>query len=143
MSKLYDNYLYLKANDKEASKTLYIFKSGIFFIFLDSDAKIASALLNLKITYLTENIIKCGFPLNALEKYTNILKTSSYNFKIIDSNFSTSYTIDNYQIDGETKELLSDISSVDVTSLSIKEAYDFIDKIQTSAKSILKKCDIQ
>lgn len=33
MSKLYDNYLYLKANDKDSSNTLYIFKSGIFLYF--------------------------------------------------------------------------------------------------------------
>ena len=74
MSKLFDNYLNLKATEKDANNTLYIFKSGIFFIFLDNDARIASKLLNLKLTYLTENIIKCGFPINSLAKHLTRLK---------------------------------------------------------------------
>ena len=93
MSKLYDNYLYLKETD---DKTLYLFKSGIFFIFLADDAKIASKLLNLKITYFTEDVIKCGFPVSSLEKYTNILKRSPYNFKIVDNIKNTIYSIHNY-----------------------------------------------
>ena len=85
MSKFYDNYLFLKANDANSNNTLYIFKSGIFFILLDNDAKIASQILNLKLTYFTENVLKCGFPISSLEKYTNILEKTQYNFKIIDN----------------------------------------------------------
>ena len=53
MSKLYNKYLSLKQLD--ASK-FYLFKSGIFYIFLDDDAKIVSEKLGLKLTYLNENI---------------------------------------------------------------------------------------
>ena len=137
MSKLYNNYLFLKTNEKNSDNTLYIFKSGIFYIFLDNDAKIASKLLNLKITYLTENIVKCGFPLNSLEKYTKILKNTSYNFKIIDTVKNTAYTFNDYTIDEKVKKLLSEISTIDTNSLSVKEAYNFIDKIKVSAKTII------
>lgn len=138
MSKLYDNYLYLKRTEELADTTLYLFKSGIFFIFLDDDAKIASKLLNLKLAYLTENIVKCGFPINSLNKYSTILKQSSYNFKIVDTINNTAYTINNYSTNEKTKDLLFKITTIDTNNLSIKEAYQFIDDIKFSAKSIME-----
>lgn len=33
MSKLFDNYLNLKATENDSDNTLYIFKSGIFLYF--------------------------------------------------------------------------------------------------------------
>lgn len=139
MSKLFDNYLNLKATEKDANNTLYIFKSGIFFIFLDNDARIASKLLNLKLTYLTENIIKCGFPINSLEKYTNILNKTSYKIKIIDTAKNYVYTFDDYKLDKKIQELLSVINSVDINSLSVKEAYDFIDFLKEYTQNIFGK----
>ena len=139
MSKLFDNYLNLKATEKDANNTLYIFKSGIFFIFLDNDAKIASRLLNLKITYLTEDVIKCGFPINSLEKYTNILNKTSYKIKIIDTAKNYVYTFDDYKLDKKIQELLSVINSVDINSLSVKEAYDFIDFLKEYTQNIFGK----
>ena len=43
MSKLFDVYKRLK---KEDSETLYLFKSGIFYIFLDEDAKTINKFYN-------------------------------------------------------------------------------------------------
>ena len=57
MSKLYEKYLVLK--QRETNK-LYLFKSGIFYLFLDDDAKKVSSLLNLKLTNLNKNVV---FPL--------------------------------------------------------------------------------
>ena len=45
MSRLYDTYSLLKKTDENADNTLYLFKSGIFYIFLDNDARIATSLL--------------------------------------------------------------------------------------------------
>lgn len=139
MSKFYDNYLFLKANDINSNNTLYIFKSGIFFILLDNDARIASKLLNLKITYFTENVVKCGFPISSLEKYINILQKTQYNFKIIDNVKNISYSINDYIINDKIEKLLSEISSVDTNSLSVKEAYNFIETIKISAQCIMRK----
>ena len=58
MSKLYERYNYLKRTDTDGEHTLYLFKSGIFFIFLQEDAKIASGLLHLKITQLNSEVVK-------------------------------------------------------------------------------------
>ena len=66
MSKLYNQYINLKANNPEK---YFLFKNGLFFIFLDDDAKLMSQLLNLKLSPLNANIVKCGFPENSLEKY--------------------------------------------------------------------------
>ncbi len=140
MSKLYNNYLYLKSNEVDSNNTLYLFKSGMFFIFLDDDARIASSLLNLKLTCLTENIVKCGFPINSLDKYKKILERTSYNVKIIDSNNQMAFTINNYNINNTIFDLLSKINKIDSSTLSIKEAYEFIDDIKDSAQSILKNC---
>lgn len=85
MSKLYKRYNELKAtNDNQ----LYLFKSGMFFIFLDNDAKLVSNELNLKLTKLNDNIVKCGFPINSFEKYSNLLKERGFEFSIIDENSS-------------------------------------------------------
>ena len=71
MSKLYQTYVALKVQD---STQLYLFKSGIFYIFLDDDAKLISSLFNLKLTNLNSAIMKCGFPTSQLEKYSNLFK---------------------------------------------------------------------
>ena len=85
MSKLYDTYISLKANEEDTNNTLYLFKAGLFFICIDKDAQIASNILNLKLTNLNETIVKCGFPIQSLDKYSNLLKLSNYQFKIVDT----------------------------------------------------------
>ena len=49
MSKLYKKYNELKSTN---NNQLYLFKSGMFLIFLDNDAKLVSKELNLKLTKL-------------------------------------------------------------------------------------------
>lgn len=83
MSKLFNKYLELKHTQDE--ETYYLFKSGIFYIFISDDAKYMSNLLNLKLVNLNEDVVKCGFPSNNLTKYLNILSENNINFKIIDS----------------------------------------------------------
>ena len=59
MSKLYQKYQQLK---KENPEKCYLFKSGIFYIFLEDDAKKLGPMLSLKITNLNDSVVKCGFP---------------------------------------------------------------------------------
>lgn len=58
MSKLYEKYSQLKRLD---SSKYYLFQSGIFYIFIDQDAIFMSSALNLKLTHLNNEILKCGF----------------------------------------------------------------------------------
>ena len=64
MSKLYDKFSSLKNSNKD---TLYLFKSGIFFIALNEDATKLSEIFGFKITNLNDTVTKCGFPEKRLE----------------------------------------------------------------------------
>ena len=88
MSKLYDMYIELKNLNYE---TIYLFKSGIFFLAIDNDAYLLSKIFNLKIGNLTNSIIKCGFPCTSLNKYKNLFKVHNLNVKIIETHNTPIY----------------------------------------------------
>ena len=142
MSKLYEKYLELKNLNPS---NLYLFKSGIFYIFLDEDAKKISPILNLKLNKLNENILKCGFPVNSLQKYISMLKNTNLDFRIIDnisnpspnrnSNVSNTLSTSNQK---NLKKFLNKISNIDIDNLSIREVYSFLDSISKEANIFLK-----
>ena len=127
MSKLYDTYISLKANEETNNNTLYLFKAGLFFICIDQDARL---------TNLNETIVKCGFPIQSLEKYSNLLKLSNYHFKIVDTTKKETFSISDYSIDTNINSLLAQIKNVNPESLSIKEAYSFIEEIKQKVSTI-------
>lgn len=134
MSKLYQKYVALKVQN---SKFLYLFKSGIFYIFIDEDAKLMAPILNLKLTNLNSMIVKCGFPSSQLAKYTSLIKCNNFNFKIIDLSDNVVYLPHEYLLKPKINTLLEKISSVNAYDLSISAAYDFIDDISKESKEIL------
>lgn len=134
MSKLINIYKQLKQQDNE---TLYLFKSGIFYIFLDEDAKLISSLFNLKLTNLNSVVVKCGFPTSQLEKYTRLFNTANLSFKIIDVADNSSYSPKEFVLNKNFKLFLEKIASVNAYELSISSAYDFIDKISEESKLLL------
>lgn len=85
MGKLYTKYLHLKQENSDIS---YAFKVGIFYIFIDKDAEFISNKLGLKLTPLNDTILKCGFPVSKLSKYTELLENEHINFKLVDNNLS-------------------------------------------------------
>lgn len=127
MSKLYVEYLKLK---NENAKKLFLFKSGIFYIALEDDAKKLSELFNFKITNLNENVIKCGFPQKRLEFYINKLNSLNISFKIIDLNY---YKVDNYSDylnNSKIKDIIQSIIKIDMNNISFKESFEFLEKIK-------------
>ena len=130
MSKLLNNYVKLKS--KNSSK-IYLFKSGIFYIFLDEDAKLMSQVLNLKLTNLNENTVKCGFPTSSLDKYLHFLSALSFDIEIIDSQ---SFEKPCNEL---IKNFIFDISKINSEELSIKEAYSTIEKIVNQSKDLIQK----
>lgn len=136
MGKLYNTYIALKAKEKEEN-TLYLFKSGIFFLCIDEDAKIASRLLHLKLTNLNESIVKCGFPIKSLDKYSSLISLSNYKFKIIDTSTNEAFTVSNYSVNDNIQNLLQSIAKIDTDNLSIREAYTFLDDIKKESNFIL------
>ena len=134
MSKLVSLYNSLKQDNPS---TMYLFKSGMFYIFLDEDAKKINQVFDLKLTNFTPNVLKCGFPINSLEKYLNLLKNMNYDIKIIDTAENVSYNVKDYTANNKTLDLLKTISKVDIDTLSIREAYAFIEDIKSIANKIL------
>lgn len=133
MSKLYNTYLELKKQD---SKSIYLFKSGIFFIALDEDAKTLSTLFKFKLSNFTPSVIKCGFPCSSFEKYSNLFNACNLNVKLIEPTQNTSYALNDYKQNTYIKELLNSIKSIDINNLSIQEVYDFLEKLPNSVKEI-------
>ena len=77
MSKLIKQYDELK---RKNPNKIYIFEVGIFYNIFNEDAKIVSNAIGLKLTDLGPNIIKCGFPIAKLDKYTTLLKNKNLQF---------------------------------------------------------------
>ena len=136
MSKLFTMYQNLKS---ENSSDLYLFKSGMFYIFLDDDARKINELLGLKLTNLNSSVQKCGFPQNFLNKYLKLLNYLPYSIKIIDGSSMTKYNVSEYILDQNCFNILSKLSSVDINSLSVKEAFDFISNLKSESQNILSK----
>lgn len=125
MSKLYNKYLELKSKD---SSSYYLFKSGMFYIFLDEDAKFVSQKLNLKLTNFNDTILKCGFPINSISKYTSLLDDNKINYKIIDEDLVVHKTkyIENQNI----QNYLEQIKKLDINKITPLKALDMILNLQ-------------
>lgn len=135
MSKLYEKYKILKSQN---NSKLYLFKSGIFYIFLDDDAVKMSKLLNLKLVNLNQEILKCGFPVKTSEKYLNLIKLNNYEVDIIDSKSDIYYNSNDYIFNDMSKKFIKDISNIDYYNLSVSEAFELIKDITTRAKELEK-----
>ena len=140
MSKMYKRYLELKQKN---SSNIYLFKSGIFYVFLQDDAKLMCNILNLRLTNLNENVLKCGFPVNNLNKYLDLIKSLGYEIYIVDSLVDDAIPTKNYLLNSSIKGLINKMSSIDVDSLSIKEAYSLIGSLKLEAIKIKQEAESQ
>lgn len=133
MSKLYNTYISLKKQDEQ---TIYLFKSGIFFIALDNDARILSNTFNFKLSNFTDTIVKCGFPCSSFYKYYTLFQSHNLNVKIIEPDDNTLYTVNEYKQKEDVTELLDYISSIDINNLSVSKAYELIEDLKNRAIKI-------
>ena len=118
MSKLYNMYNELK---KQA---------------LDQDAYTLSKFFNFKITNFNDTIVKCGFPCTSLQKYSTIFNAYNLKIKIIENTLNTSYDFKDYSNKIIINKMLDKINSIDINSLSVKEAFSLIEYLQENAKQI-------
>lgn len=126
MSKLLKQYDELKKKDPEK---VYIFKVGIFYNILNEDARLVSKEIGLKLTNLSPEIIKCGFPVATLEKYTNLLTEHNIKFEVISSQ-APSYQNASYE------QIVKKILNIDLDNTTCKEAFDILYMIQQNLKNI-------
>lgn len=131
MSKLYKNYVILKIQNPDK---IYLFESGIFYIFIHDDAILMSNLLNLKLSNLNSVIYKCGFPINSAEKYFKILKEMNYDFSIIPANSITPQPLATHLISKQYEDIIEDFLKINADELSIPQAFDSIKNFQKRFK---------
>lgn len=118
MSKLYKRYLEEKSKD---SNYLYLFRSGMFYIFLDEDAKKINSITTLKLTNLNNDIVKCGFPYKCLEKYLEIFENLNLNIKIIEKK----YIDNNYE-----ETIINKIKKIDLNRITPIEPFEILKEIK-------------
>lgn len=135
MSKLYSKYSELKSNNPN---TLYLFKSGIFFIALEEDAKALSEQLKLRVTNLNENIIKCGFPVSREEHYLRLLQAKEIPFQIIDSTYGVVENYSDYMNNDKLKAIVQKIANINFDEITFKEAYEILRSTSNHLKEIYK-----
>ena len=133
MSKLYEKFLELK---KENCNTIYLFKSGIFYIALQEDAKKLSELFDFKITNLNDKVTKCGFPERRLTYYSSLLTQNNIDFKIIDLKYGCIENFSDYLNNANFKNIITTLSELDMNSISFKESFNLLEKLSSEAKSI-------
>ena len=133
MSKLYNAYTQLKKQD---SKTIYLFKSGIFFIALNEDAHLLSNLFELKLGKLNDSVVKAGFPCSSYDKYENMFKSRNLNVQIVNVEEQKYTKFKEYTKNKSIANILDSIKKVDIDNLSITEAYQFIENLKTKINEI-------
>lgn len=131
MSKLYEVYKKLK---NENEQTIYLFKSGIFYICLEEDAKFLSKKYDFKLTNLTPDILKCGFPCSSFDKYYMLFNNDHVDFKIVESN--TVFDGSDYLQNKNIKNLLDKIDNININDLSVSESFRFIEDIKSIVSSL-------
>ena len=134
MSKIIKQYKELK--EKDASP-IYIFRIGIFYNILNEDAKILNEKLGLKLTSLSPEIIKCGFPISSLEKYTKKLNNLQLKYMVIDDLPKDTNIVD-YSNNIEIKKILKKIIEIDMNNTTFQQSFNILLDIQKKLKELSK-----
>lgn len=134
MSKILKQYKELK--EKDASP-IYIFRIGIFYNILNEDAKILNEKLGLKLTSLSPKIIKCGFPISSLEKYTKKLNNLQLKYMVIDDLPKDTNIVD-YSNNIEIKKILKKIIEIDMNNTTFQQSFNILLDIQKKLKELSK-----
>lgn len=115
MSKLYDRYVSLKKKD---DSKLYLFKVGIFYVFLDDDAKRVSDVTNLKLTKLNDSYVKCGFPCSSSFKYLELFKRINLDVCMVEDDVSGDFL--------NVDLIISKLKKIDVDKITPVKAFNIL-----------------
>lgn len=115
MSKLEEKYLFYK---KENNEKVYLFESGLFYLFLGEDANKFGDFFDFKITPINSRINKCGFPKKSAKKYLSILNKLGYNVEVVNKE------IGDYE--KRTDLIISKLKNIDVNNINGIEALNIL-----------------
>lgn len=136
MSKLYKSYVNLKEKNSEK---LYLFKSGMFYIFLQEDAQKISEIFGFKITKLNQDVNKCGFPSSRLEYYIDMMTKRNIPFEIIDNDYSKIENYQDYINNDKIKKIVTYIRDVDLDNITFREAYEILKEMKVKIGKIYEQ----
>lgn len=100
---------------------------------MNEDAKILNEKLGLKLTSLSTEIVKCGFPISSLDKYTKKLDEMQIKYEII-QDLPNNTNIDNYLSNIEIKKILKKINDLDMNNTTFQQAFNILLDIQNKLK---------
>lgn len=133
MSKLYEQYLKLKAQE---NNKVYLFKCGTFYYFLDKDAKKISELFPLKLLPFTADILKCSFPVTRLGYYISEFQKLNINFEIVDNKYTKIENYSDYLNNESLKSVVNKIIELDLNNITMKQAFNILENLQIKCKNI-------
>lgn len=131
MSKLLNQFNELKKQD---ASSIYIFRVRIFYNILNEDAHTLNEKLGLKLTSLSPEITKCGFPISSLDKYTQKLDKMQIKYSIIDN--LTDITITDYSNNIEFKKIINKIKSIDIDNTNPIDALNILNDLKNKIEKI-------
>lgn len=120
---------------KQDPSSIYLFRVGIFYNILNDDAKLVNEKLGLKITNLSPEIYKCGFPISTLEKYKKLLNDKQIKYKIID-NLPENVNHTDYINNIEIKKIINKINELDMNNTTFHQAFNILLDIQNKLKNL-------
>lgn len=107
---------YLKKKNKDKSKC-YLFKSGMFYIFIDEDAYMINKYIPLNITKLNNEVDKCGFPSSKIDKYKELFDRIGIEVEIVDNS-------------DRVKDIIKIIDKIDINNINGVEAINILNNIK-------------
>ena len=76
----------LELLQRKSKGYIILVNAGNFYIARGKDAVLLNNLLNLKVNCLETEVCKVGFPINALEKYTELIEERKYSYIVYNYN---------------------------------------------------------
>jgi len=108
-----DKYYILK---EEYQDYVILFKVGSFYISFNNDALVMNKIFNYK-TLEVGNFIKCGFPLNSLNKVLDVLENKEINYlifseTIVDKKKYKTNNYKNYLVSKNVRSIIKRINEI-------------------------------
>lgn len=129
MGKFYKQYTNLKSKN---NSIIYLFKSGLFYICLDEDAKKLNETFNLKLTNFDGTIMKCGFPVKSIDNYIEKFKEANITYEFVDNDFDKIESPETYLNSIKIKYIFETLQDIDIDNISPKEAHNILYKLKSN-----------
>lgn len=113
--------------------------TGNFYIAIGKDAVLLNNLIDLKLSCLKQEICKVGFPINALEKYTELIAEKEYSYIVYFFNQEKEELEIIMQYEGKNNNEIKENRINCYTCAHCTNAYKKIDKYISSVAKLYEK----